>query len=578
MTNIRIRNAGPTSTLCNKAVKARNEKIHKLVEYASFGDISSYVSYVCDHYFDTIVESAIQSLSENNLKKFIKTLKVVKKPVTLESKETARIMMGKYDMSQRAFKELRATLKSCNVTLPSYDDLREYCKNLEVGNIFPLHGSNESECQCMGYGCTVKDTLERVFGCNEYQHKLSFIEADRNKKLGDFLKSKNTHLYQNFKNERRTIILRDTGDNFRGAGRYPTEQTSFSIMNIQDLVSGPYGQFITTLWRGSESRETLEMHCKHHYQELSELVKNGIRLTLNGEVPEEFNVVVFLVADLAFVKEVLGKCSCTQAYGCFHCKLNINQWSSCKANIGESRTMNEMNVMGSAARSKLGDGPNKDSAAYKNLIANNYGQWAPVLFEGVVIELIPPCGLHLILAHHRYLWKFMHDIISKRNQESLIPVALRKIGCTYIAFQIESYFKSKKKHYDGSEKLKMIGNDCKLLESNIDTFLNEFVEDKGDDWNSPRSRKLLQVLRLYKRFADLAVDIRSLNGNEERIATFEKRAEEYFQKFLLNAGSAFVSKLPYMHYLRQHIGSLMQTYYNVLGWGYGYERDPGHFH
>lgn len=67
----------------------------------------------------------------------------------------------------------------------------------------------------------------------------------------------------------------------------------------------------------------------------------------------------------------------------------------------------------------------------------------------------------------------------------------------------------------------------------------------------------------------ISSDIRSLNGNEERIATFEKRAEEYFQKFLLNAGSAFVSKLPYMHYLRQHIGSLMKTYYDLLGWGYG---------
>ena len=153
-------------------------------------------------------------------------------------------------MLQRALKELRSTLQSCNVTLPSYKDLRTFCKHLDVGNIFPLqidifnilrgytsnlgllvvftgpadsaiyelngtwrervfepgtpwflmvttqttrpslHCIPESECQCMGYGCTVKDTLERVFGCNEYQHKLSFIDADRNKKLGDFLISK----------------------------------------------------------------------------------------------------------------------------------------------------------------------------------------------------------------------------------------------------------------------------------------------------------------------------------------------------------------------------------------------------
>lgn len=64
---------------------------------------------------------------------------------------------------------------------------------------------------------------------------------------------------------------------------------------------------------------------------------------------------------------------------------------------------------------------------------------------------------------------------------------------------------SKKKHYDGSETLKMIGNDCKILENNIDTFLDVFVKERGDDWNSSKSLKLRQVLKLYQLFKDLAV-------------------------------------------------------------------------
>ena len=45
---IRRRNAGPTSNLCPKAIKARNEIIHKLVQYASFGDVASmYDSFFC---------------------------------------------------------------------------------------------------------------------------------------------------------------------------------------------------------------------------------------------------------------------------------------------------------------------------------------------------------------------------------------------------------------------------------------------------------------------------------------------------------------------------------------------------
>ena len=64
---------------------------------------------------------------------------------------------------------------------------------------------------------------------------------------------------------------------------------------------------------------------------------------------------------------------------------------------------------------------------------------------------------------------------------------------------------SKNKHYDGSESLRMIGNDCKILEGNIDSFLDEFVKAEGDVWNSGRSNKLRQVLNLYKLFSDLAM-------------------------------------------------------------------------
>ena len=50
----------------------------------------------------------------------------------------------------------------------------------------------------------------------------------------------------------------------------------------------------------------------------------------------------------------------------------------------------------------------------------------------------------------------------------------------------------------------MIGNDCKLLESNIDTFLNTFVEAKGDEWKSEKTLKIRQLLKLYNMFTDLA--------------------------------------------------------------------------
>jgi len=282
--------------------------------------ISGYVSYLYEQFFE-VIGDAIDQTSDDSFKKIITKLKVVKRPVTLNCKDTAKIMMGKHEMSQRSYKELRNSLKDNNVTLPSYEDLKLYCKNLDVGVINPLH-ENEESCPCMGYGCTVLESLNYIFKCAEYTDKLTFLSLEKNKKLGDFLREKDAELYKAFDCNKPTIIIRDTGDNFRSVGRYPTEQTSFSILNIVDLVNGPYGQFITTLWRGNECRETLELHCKDHYEELTSLVKTGVTLSLNGE-NKLFNVVVFLVADLSFVKEILGKCSCTQTYGFFHCNQSI---------------------------------------------------------------------------------------------------------------------------------------------------------------------------------------------------------------------------------------------------------------
>lgn len=51
----------------------------------------------------------------------------------------------------------------------------------------------------------------------------------------------------------------------------------------------------------------------------------------------------------------------------------------------------------------------------------------------------------------------------------------------------------------------MIGNDCKILEENIDFFLDIFLaRDKGETWKNASSIKLRLLLMLYKSFVDLA--------------------------------------------------------------------------
>ena len=133
----------------------------------------------------------------------------------------------------------------------------------------------------------------------------------------------NNFLYGHLDPSLKTLFIRLTGDNFRASSKYPTEQLSYSLLNNSELLHSPYGQFIASLFRGSESRENLNTHGKAHYAEVKDLLINGYNF--NGE---KFNVVPFLCADLSFVKEILGKCSCTSLYGCFFCKMLINDWGN----------------------------------------------------------------------------------------------------------------------------------------------------------------------------------------------------------------------------------------------------------
>ncbi|XP_066933511.1 uncharacterized protein [Clytia hemisphaerica] len=193
---------------------------------------------------------------------------------------------------------------------------------------------------------------------------------------------------------------------------------------------------------------------------------------------EHFNVICFMVADLCFVKDVIGQCACTSLYGCCQCHQKNTEWkrlNRMKENEYKTKTMSELNTNGVNALATLSKEPDRGSSKFTKFQHSHAGQWTTNLFKGFTTELMPPCGLHLILANHRYIGKFLFDVVSKRKMEHLIPSVLRKIGCGYLAYQLEQYHKSNKKQYDGSDKLKMIGNDCKLLEENVDALLDTFI-------------------------------------------------------------------------------------------------------
>ena len=205
-----------------------------------------------------------------------------------------------------------------------------------------------------------------------------FPEKLQQEKIFNYLKSKDED--KNLDSSKRTLFLRSTGDNFRAAARFPTEQTSYAILNITDLANNPYGQFISTLWRGQENRETVKTHVSAHYEELKEAVINGITLTLN-ENEEHFNVVVLLVADLSFVKDIVGQCSSISMYGCYHCKLPSKDWILPLKKVGKEKKVCEMVKDGKLGFDTLGDNPNHDSPEFKKFQQSHYGQWVMCIFH-----------------------------------------------------------------------------------------------------------------------------------------------------------------------------------------------------
>ena len=146
------------------------------------------------------------------------------------------------------------------------------------------------------------------------------------------------------------------------------------------MLNNPYGQFISTLWRGSESRSMLEIHVQDHYDLLTEAVMNGLSLIVEGKI-EHFNVVVFFVADLCFVKDIIGQCQSTSMYGCYHCQLPADKWANKNLPTFTAKNVSEQKRFGEEAKKALGDEPNRSSVAFKNFQQKHYGQWVIVRFK-----------------------------------------------------------------------------------------------------------------------------------------------------------------------------------------------------
>ena len=562
--NIHSRQGGPTHLLKSKQAKdARNEKINKVVDSASFGDVKSFVAYLIERYPGVVDESIEQNPS---YKEHLVKLIGKKAKVQLSVADSASILMTKSGLSQREYLSVRSSLSKQNVFLASYEHVSTHLKSLNVGEI--MHKVCNCTVNCMSVICSFRETLALVIKNEFWFSRMNFLDEDRSKRLCEKLKTISPMLYGNLDPTRKTIFIRMTGDNFRTSRKQYTEQVSFSLLNVNELLHSPYGQFVSTIYRGKETRESIEQHTHVYHNEVKEMLINGGDFITPSGSCEPFNIIPFLCADLSFLKDLLGRCSCTSLYGCFFCKKIISKWGEDISTKPEKMTMKEMCVYGCKGEEILGHNPDHSSPKFTQFQHNHFGQYNLPLFDSVELELLPPCGLHLILAHHRYLWEFLQSIIVKRNQQHLIPAAFKTIDCSYLSLQYSSYLESKSKNYDGNGKLKMIGEDCKKMEVHIDKFLSVFIPD-GETINSKSCEYIKHILGLYRMLQDIALDIRSTSYNSERVSTFQARVQAFFKSFKKVSRDMHVNRKPYLHILRDHIGDYMHLWGELMDWGYG---------
>ena len=183
----------------------------------------------------------------------------------------------------------------------------------------------------------------------------------------------NSTLYGHLNPQSKTLFVRLTGDNFRASGKNPTEQISYSLLNNKDMIHSPYAQYISSLWRGSESRINVEIHTAEHYSEIKSLLASGLTVTFE-ENCEHFNILPIMCTDLCFVKEVIGKCSCTSLYGCFYCEKPIGEWDQ-DPRKETLQTMSKICSDGQEAIKVLGANPKHDTAEFTKFQQSHFGQY-----------------------------------------------------------------------------------------------------------------------------------------------------------------------------------------------------------
>jgi len=101
-------------------------------------------------------------------------------------------------------------------------------------------------------------------------------------------------------------------------------------------------------------------------------------------------------------------------------------------------------------------------------------------------------------------------------------------------------------------------------------FVQVFANASGYPVTSPHNKKIREVMKMYRLFHDLALDLRSTSGDLQRAQSFRGRVL-HFLNHVQNVGLRdCIHRVTYVHLLADHIPQWMVLWCELLDFGYGY--------
>ena len=176
-----------------------------------------------------------------------------------------------------------------------------------------------------------------------------------------------------------------TGDAFRMSKKSSAVQMSYSLLNNRSMLHSPYGQFISSLWRGKDHRALILSHSRKYHSDMKELLLGGAEFQLPNGDKESFNVIPILCADLIFVMAILGKCASNGTYGCYYCDKPITAWNKEAKKSYNKQTVAKMTEYGREGEQLLGNDPDHKTAMFSNFQQSHLGQFGIPLFDGLMV-------------------------------------------------------------------------------------------------------------------------------------------------------------------------------------------------